>query len=194
MKLPELNNPAKYIGLYIIDFGDNCALGYTAAEVAAIVESEKFADVKIYKIHQARPDGSLELKGVPIEKFALESVMIFHCPDGELANEGFEKLYQFSQKQNVPCLARLQIAKVADDDLLMLIYPAEYEEEVGHWLSDSGFVGYGAIDAGVSQLESFYQMQSEIVRTEQLVSADQQCRDFATLLAAVGDSLQRKFD
>ncbi len=51
MKLPELNNSGKYVGLYVIDFGDHCAVGYTADETASLLESEKYADVKVFRIH-----------------------------------------------------------------------------------------------------------------------------------------------
>ena len=47
MKLPELESPKEYIGLYVVDFGENCSTGFTAAEVAELLESENFKDVKI---------------------------------------------------------------------------------------------------------------------------------------------------
>ena len=62
MKLPELKKPDKYIGLYVVDFGNHSGVGFTASEVAELLESEKFKDCKVYKIHNAYPDGRLELK------------------------------------------------------------------------------------------------------------------------------------
>ena len=32
MKLPELKKPDKYVGLYVVDFGDHSGVGFTAAE------------------------------------------------------------------------------------------------------------------------------------------------------------------
>ena len=75
MKLPDVQNPSKYIGLYIIDFGDHTGLGFTAREVAELLESEKFKDVKAYKIYNACPDGKMELKGLRKELLQLESCM-----------------------------------------------------------------------------------------------------------------------
>ncbi len=41
MKLPELEKAEKYVGLYIFDFGDHAGVGFTAEEVAELLESEK---------------------------------------------------------------------------------------------------------------------------------------------------------
>ena len=50
MKLPELEKPEKYVGLYIFDFGDHVGVGFTAGEVAELLESEKYRDGKVYRI------------------------------------------------------------------------------------------------------------------------------------------------
>ncbi len=42
MKLPKLQKPDSYVGLYIVDFGDNTGVGFTAQEVAELFESERF--------------------------------------------------------------------------------------------------------------------------------------------------------
>ena len=81
MKLPELRKPEKYAGLYIFDFGDHVGVGFTAEEVAELLESEKYKDGKVYKIHRAYPDGKLELKGVTAATFALEAGMFFYSTD-----------------------------------------------------------------------------------------------------------------
>lgn len=41
MKLPPLQDPEKYTGLYIFDFGDHISVGYTADEVAIFLFSER---------------------------------------------------------------------------------------------------------------------------------------------------------
>ena len=63
MKLPQVQEATKYAGLYVVDFGDHSGVGFTADEVAELLDSERFADVKVYKIHRAFPDGTMELKG-----------------------------------------------------------------------------------------------------------------------------------
>ena len=73
MRLPRLDNPQRYAGLFVVDFGETCSVGYTAEEVALLMESEAHADAKVYRIHNAYPDGTMELKGVPRNRFALEA-------------------------------------------------------------------------------------------------------------------------
>ena len=53
MKLPKLQKPDSYVGLYVVDFGDNTGVGFTAQEVAELFESERYKDCKAYKIHRA---------------------------------------------------------------------------------------------------------------------------------------------
>ena len=87
MKLPEVENADKYAGLYVVDFGDHCGVGFTAEEVAELLGSEQFADVKIYKVHRANPDGTMELKGVNKETFQLEAGMFFRAGDETTAQD-----------------------------------------------------------------------------------------------------------
>ncbi len=92
MKLPELQNSEKYVGLYIFDFGEHAGVGFTAQEVAELFESEKYKDCKAYKIHKAYPDGKLELKGVRAETFQLEAGMFFYSGNLETARADFKAL------------------------------------------------------------------------------------------------------
>ncbi|MHC4121894.1 MAG: hypothetical protein ACYSWO_30885 [Planctomycetota bacterium] len=46
MKLPKLEDNEKYVGLYVFDFGDHAGLGFTAREVAELLESEKYKNGK----------------------------------------------------------------------------------------------------------------------------------------------------
>jgi len=59
MRLPELESPEKYGGLYVFDFGEQVAVGYTADEIAVLLESQRYADGKAYRIHRAMPDGTI---------------------------------------------------------------------------------------------------------------------------------------
>ena len=40
MKLPEVENAQRYIGLYVVDFGEHCGVGFTAQEGAELLESD----------------------------------------------------------------------------------------------------------------------------------------------------------
>ncbi|MCJ7730069.1 MAG: hypothetical protein MUO27_09370, partial [Sedimentisphaerales bacterium] len=137
MKLPKLEKPDKYVGLYVFDFGDHVGVGFTADEVAELLESERYKDCKVYKIYRAYPDGRLELKGVPAERFQLEAGMFFYSNDLATAKSDFKQLSSLAVRSSPPCRAKLQLAKYADDKFAVaLIYPAEYDDEVSSWLLD----------------------------------------------------------
>ena len=193
MRLPEIENPRKYQSLYVIDFGDQCGVGYTAEEVATLLESEQFGQAKVYKIYRVQPDGRMELHGVARERLALESGMFFHGYDEESGRGDVRKLLDWSRREPPPCRAKLQLAQSADGRYLVaLIYPAEYEQEMGQWLRDSGFRGSGAVDAGISQVGRFYASRFELRQSEQLwPTAALQARSREELRACVGQALQR---
>ncbi len=106
MKIPELKKPEKYVGLYIVDFGEYSSVGFTALEVAELLESEKYKDCKVYKIHRAYPDGRLEIKGVTNEKFQLEAGMFFYSSDLETSRCDFKKLVKLTVEATPPCQAK----------------------------------------------------------------------------------------
>ena len=193
IKLPQTANPSKYVGLYVIDFGEQCGVGYTAEEVATLLESEKFDKVKVYKIYRTAPDGSMELAGVSRERFGCESGMFFSCYDQSRARSDYEKLIKWSEQNAPPCRAKLQLSQKQNKQIIIaLIYPAEYEQEIGCWLSDSGFTGEGAVDAGISQVSRYYGSNCEILERQQLWPIDSlRARDMQELLAGVGRVLQR---
>jgi hypothetical protein len=127
MKLPELDKPEKYVGLYIFDFGDHAGVGFTAEEVAELLESEKYNDGKVYKIHKAYPDGRLEIKGMPSETFQLEAGMFFYSSELEDARQDFKAMVNLAVKSSPPCRAMVHLAKYAYDKLVVaLIYPAGF--------------------------------------------------------------------
>ncbi|MBN1436337.1 MAG: hypothetical protein JW936_04625 [Sedimentisphaerales bacterium] len=196
MNLPQLDNADKYVGLYVVDFAEareGCAVGYTAEEIATLLESQEFGDIKVYKIHNARSDGTLELAGVSNERFQLESGMFFHCFDDETGRGDYDRVLGWAKQAPTPCRAKLQLAQDEGGQVLLaLIYPAEYEEEIGQWLAASGFRGQGAVDAGISQTQSYYEQEYTLLQQEQLWPRESlEPRDQQTLLAAVGDTVQR---
>lgn len=200
MELPKIENAKEYLGLYVVDFANcpeyagRCAVGYTAQEVATLLESERFTDIKVYKIHRAKPDGTMELAGVSNERFNLETGMFFNCHDENTAHHDYQTLLEYSTEHAPPCNAKLQLAKDSQSQLIIaLIYPAEYEHEISQWLLKSTFRGTGHVDAGISQVQQYYQGSFEILQRHQLAQAKPpQQRDLDGLLAAVGDGVQKR--
>jgi len=193
MDLPQLENADGYVGLYVIDFGDHSATGYTADEVATLLESQAYAEVKVYRIHRAYADGRLELAGVPCERFQLESGMFFHCRSETSGRVDFDRLRAWAEQTAAPCRAKLQLVRSGDDQVVLaLVYPAEYEEAMGRWVAASGYEGSGAVDAGVSQVVRFREQRAEVLAREQLWPAERlRGRSLEEPRRAVGETVQR---
>jgi len=173
MKMPVLNNSDRYAGYYVVDFGDHCGVGFTACEVAELLESERFRDIKVYKIHRACPDGQMELKGVRNEVFSLEAGMIFYAGDLEQASGDFKRLGDLAVSVAPPCRAKAQLVRFADGAFATsLIYPAEYDDQFSRWLLDGQYKTAGAAEGGAGAVERYYKAQKEILESRQFFAAD----------------------
>jgi hypothetical protein len=193
MDLPKLQKPDKYVGLYTVDFGDHSGVGFTAQEVAELLESEKFKDVTVYKIHNAYPDGRLELKGVPARTFQLESGMFFYNDNLNAARKDFKRLIRIAVTNAPPCRAKVHLAKYNDQRFaVVLIYPAEYDDELGRWLSDSNYKTNGLVEGGAAVVTRYYQAGPEILERHQLFAVNElESRTGEELLAATKLAVQR---
>ena len=169
MKLPELENSEKYVGLYIFDFGDHTGLGFTAEEVAELLESERYKDGKVYKIHNAYPDGRLELKGIRSEIFQLEIGMFFYSSVLETAKADFNRLVNLAVESTPPYRAKVHLAKYSDDKFVTaIIYPAEYDDEVSTWLLEGRYKTSGTAEGGIEAVQRYYDAKPQILDRHQL--------------------------
>jgi len=193
MKPPKLEKPDKYVGLYIFDFGDHVGVGFTAQEVAELLESEKYKNGKVYKIHKAYPDGKLELKGVPAQIFQLEAGMFFYSADLETARWDFKQLVNLAIKTSPPCRAKVHLAKYSDDKFaVVFIYPSEYDDEVSSWLLDGEYKTSGAVEGGIGAVQQFYDNKPQILDRHQLFGKSELIsRTGEELLASVKLAIQR---
>ncbi len=193
MKLPKLQKPEKYVGLYIFDFGDHAGVGFTAEEVAELLESEKYKNGKVYKIHRAYPDGSLELKGVPTQTFQLEAGMLFYSSALETARGDFKQLVSLAVRSAPPCRAKVHLAKYNDDKFAVaLIYPAEYDDEISSWLLDGRYKTSGTAEGGIEAVQRYYDYKPEILDRHQLFGKSESIsRTGQELLAGLKLAVQR---
>lgn len=193
MKLPELEKPEKYVSLYIFDFGDHVGTGFTAQEVAELLESEKYRNAKVYKIHKAYPDGKLELKGIPAEIFQLEAGMFFYSIDLDTARRDFKALVDLAVRAAPPCRAKVLLSKYSDDKYAVaLIYPAEYDDEISSWLLEGRYRTTGAADGGINAVQRYYDQRPKILEKHQLFGKSETIsRTGQELLAAVRLAVQR---
>lgn len=193
MILPKLEKPEKYVGLYIFDSGGHVGTGFTAQEVAELLESEKHKNCKVYKIHKAHPDGRLELKGVRAEIFQLEAGMFFYSNDLDTVTRDFKTLVDLAVKTAPPCRAKVHMAKYSDDKCVVaLIYPAEYDDEVSSWLLEGRYKTTGAAEGGINAAQRYYDLQPKILERHQLFGkSDIISRTGQELLASVKIAVQR---
>ncbi len=183
MKLPKLKKPDKYSGLYIFDFGDHAGVGFTAEEVAELLETERYRHGKVYKIYRAFPDGKMELKAVPAETFDLESGMIFYSNEEPAARDDFKRLIDSAVTAEPPCRAKVHLARYTEDKFATaLIYPAEYEDEVSRWLLVRNYRTIGQVEGGIGAVERYYTEAPEILERHQLFG-------FGESISRTGDEL-----
>lgn len=193
MKLPGIKNPDKYVDLYVVDFGDHSGVGFTADEVAELVESEKFKDVKVYRIYKAYPDGRMELKGVPNGIFELEAGMFFYESDETIARGDYKRLADFAVKTTPPGRAKVHLAKYNDEKFAtVLIFPAEYNDQFGRWLLDIDYKTQSAAEGGIEAVKRYYADKPEILERYQLFEQRQiESLTGAELLAATKTAVVR---
>jgi hypothetical protein len=193
MKLPKLQQPDKYVGLYVFDFGDYTSVGFTAEEVTELLESEKYKQGKAYKIHRAYPDGRLELKGIPAERFDLEAGMFFYANDIETAKRDIRELVSLAVRTAPPCRAKVHLAQYSDNKFVTaVIYPAEYDDEMSGWLSQGQYKTAGTAEGGVGAVQRYYDDKPEILERHQLFCRVlSQSRTSTELLANIRQAVQR---
>lgn len=169
MKLPQVKQADRYIGLYVVDFGQHCAVGFAAEEVAELLDSDAGRDVQVYRIHNAYPDGRLELIGVRREMFELEAGMFFYARDEKNAAEDFARLCALAEQMPSPSRAKVHLS--ADEQcgfVTALIYPAEYDAAFSRWLLDIGYRTQGAVEGGTPAVQRYYDEDWRILDRRQL--------------------------
>ena len=197
MNMPPLAEPERYGGLYVFDFGTWTAVGYTAEEIAILLESETYGGGKVYKIQRAYPDGRMELRGVSARRFQLESGMFFSRSELERAREDLAALRAAAKSTPPPCRAYVHLVdRPASGEreryVTALVYPAEYDDAVAQWLLAIGFAGGDQVEGGISHVTNYYADEKRIIERHQLWSRPTiPARSADEVLASVRRAVQR---
>jgi len=194
MRLPTLQSPDRYAGLYIFDFGGQVAVGYTAEEIAVLVESDKYKDGKVYRIHKAMPDGTLELAGVSRERFLLEDGILFYRTEAESARRDFDDLSRLAEVTPPPCRMKAHLARVEGVPypyLTAIIFPAEYTHDVAGWLDRIEFRGGDFVEGGPSQVTTYYEAGVQVLERCQWWPVRDLSRPAEEVLACTHQAIQR---
>jgi hypothetical protein len=195
MKLPELESPDRYTGLYVFDFGDQTAVGYTADEIAVLLESEKYTEGKVYRIHRAMPDGTMELQGVSRETFQKEDGLFFYRGSHDAARSDFDELALLAKETPPPCRMKLHLAeipKAAHGFCTAVVFAAEYTHDVADWLARIGYEGGDVLEGGPSQVTDYYAAGAVVSERRQLWPTASRSRPAEEVLATTHLAVQRK--
>ena len=195
MELPKLEAPEKYTGLYIFDFGEQVAVGYTAREIAVLLESDQYRNGKAYRIHRAAPDGTMEIKGVARERFAAEDGLFFYRESEGAAREDFDDLAALAGETPPPCRMKAVLAKIDGDPaqyVAAIIFPAEFTDDVADWLNEADYAGGDIAEGGISQVTQFNGPDVRTFETRQFwPAADDDSRSAEEVLANTDRAIQR---
>jgi hypothetical protein len=194
MKLPNLEVPEKYTGLYVFDFGEQVAVGYTGDEIAVLLESEKYADGKVYRIHRALPDGTMELQGVARERFTMEDGLLFSRGQEDQAGRDFNELSELATQTPPPCRMKVHLARLGEQEPIFMtaaIFPAEFTHEVAEWMNRIGFEGGDRVEGGPSQISGYYQARPMILDRKQCWPAESISRSAEEVLSSTHQQVQR---
>lgn len=195
MKLPELTEPQAYAGLYVFDFGDQVAVGYTAEEIAVLLETERYGQGKVYRIHRAMPDGTMELAGVARERFLMEDGLFFYRTDETAWTDDYETLIARAQATPPPCRVSVQRARIEDAAhplATAMIFPAEYTHDVAAWLDEIGYNGGELVEGGPSQVTSYREGAVAVAERHQLWPRTHRARPAEEVLATTNQAIQRR--
>ncbi len=197
MKLDQLDidDPQRFLDLFVVDLGDGRVdVGYTADEVAELIESEQFAGARVYRVSDAEADGELELVGVPAERFSLEAGMFFAQEYESPARADYEELRRLLTKAAPPARCRIALGHCKDwraTYMTGLIYPAECDAAISRYLLEHDYRGGISVAAGTSIVADFNRDATVLESDAFQASPDRQAREGEQLRAAVGDGVQR---
>ena len=196
MNLPTLNHPEPYQGLYVFDFGDHVAVGYTAEEIEVLLASAEHQGGRAYKIHHASPEGQLSLRGLSRLDVGVREEIIFYRRSAAAARADYEALKKSAMLNppTVPLHWHLASDPELDvADFTLLLYAAEATDRVGRWLESISFAGGDHAEAGPGTLDSCkHDGVVEHEKTAIAPDARYQSRPPAEVLATVHKPIQRE--
>lgn len=166
-RLPRLTDPQRYQGLYVVDFGDTLSVGYVAGEVATLFESNRFPRMRAFRIHRALPDGTVSLAQVSRDRFrpGTEEALFFLQDSEPAARDDFDTLRDLAEDR-FPCPARVELAELPGREypfLTVLIYPAEYTDDVSSFLLAASYQGGETVEFGTHHLAAFRRANPRVI-------------------------------
>jgi hypothetical protein len=195
MRLPSLTKPAKYVGLFAIDFDEWVSVGYTAEEVQTLLALPQFALAHAYRIHRVDKAGRVELAGWDVRHLPREEVIVLACQSEDAASTNFDVLVKRAQDVPPPCAVTIELAHAPGNDpphVVRLRYAQHASPQVSAWLSAAPLVGETAPSAGTLDSMRARGGGGEVLAVHQAAApAELAPRDKADLLRTVRQPVQR---
>lgn len=144
LKLPPVDDPHGYAGLFLYDFGTHTSVGYTAAEIALLRTHPDHRHGTAYQIYRVTEEGGFELRGVRESALFVGDATIFLRVDPSRARGDYFALRAAAQREPPPSAIELVLAKgyrFDPPELTAVLYPAWASDFIAGWLSRTDFRG-----------------------------------------------------
>jgi hypothetical protein len=195
MRLPRVDRPQDYAGLFAFDFGDHVAIGYTGEEVNILRGDPRYAPGLAYHIRRVDQGGRFELQGIGPERLDCREGLIFAGPDLARARADYDRLRNRARATPPACRAKLRLARLDATErrfAVVLIYPAYASAAIADWLCRASFDGGDTASGGIEALARFEAAGYATLDSCDLpVQARFEPRHPAEVLAAVHRPVQR---
>jgi hypothetical protein len=152
VRIPRLDHPQDYAGLFLYDFGDHVSVGYTAEEIRILLTTPQHARGKAYLIYRVDEAGCFELRGMSEEPLGRKQGIVFSYREPSRARTDFDWLRAAAAETAPHCAAELQLVQTKETDLpwaVVLSYPQHASALASAWLSRLGFAGGDGAASGV---------------------------------------------
>lgn len=195
MNLPALAFPQLYQGLYVFDFGDHVAVGYTVEEIEILLGAPEHKHGRAFKIHHASADGQLALRGLSKVDSQVTEAMQFYRREDSSARRDFERLQQAAALKPPPTTLHWHLVSDPPAEwpfFSIMLYRADWSDMVGRWLQVIGFEGGDLVEGGVNLAREYPSSNAKCL--EQLtIEPDERyhSRPRAEVLAAIDRPIQR---
>ena len=158
MKIPPLQQPERYAGSYLLDLGDRVCVGYTADEVAVLLETEECRSATAYLIHRVDERGNVELVGVSTKDVVRRDILIFAFDSPDAARTAFSCLRRLAAKTPAPCPCSMELTDfdgVEPSHVISLTFPQAASGQLSAWLERNEFDAGDRVFGGPQTLSQY---------------------------------------
>lgn len=155
LKLAPIPDPWRYEGLFIYDFGDHAAVGYTPAEILVLRQSADHRHGTPYQIYRVDERGALELRGAADAELVARDALCFARFEAAMARKDFSAILAAAGREALPTFASLRLMRCYGfdpPDVTVLEFPASAGPAVSRWLTATGLHPGDRVEGGAAAL------------------------------------------